>query len=73
MLSKQAGVKLSAFLCEYSLQKGIYIKISYVNSDHVHVLLDLPTNLCIEDAAHLLKGASSHWINENGLVPGKFA
>jgi putative transposase len=21
---------------------------------------------------HLLKGSSSHWINENGLVPGKF-
>jgi REP element-mobilizing transposase RayT len=48
------------------------MKINYVNRDHVHALVDLPTNLSIEDAMQLLKGESSHWINENTLVPGKF-
>ena len=43
-----------------------------MNPDHVHALVDLPTQLCIEEVMHLLKGASSHWINENALVPGKF-
>ena len=48
------------------------MKINYVNPEHVHVLVDLPTILCIEEAMHLLKGSSSHWINESNLVPGKF-
>jgi hypothetical protein len=26
----------------------------------------------MDEATKLLKGASSHWINENNLVPGKF-
>lgn len=48
------------------------MKINYVNPDHVHAMVDLPTNLCIEDAMQLLKGGSSHWINESNLLPGKF-
>ena len=48
------------------------MKINYVNSDHVHALIDLPTNLCIEEAMHLFKGSSSHWINENEIVSAKF-
>ena len=48
------------------------MKIDYVNPDHVHVLVDLPTHLCIEDGMQLLKGGSSHWINESKLLPGKF-
>ncbi len=48
------------------------MKINHVNPEHVHVLIDLPTHLSIEETMHLFKGASSHWINENGLVPGKF-
>ena len=48
------------------------MRINYVNPDHVHVLVDLPTSLAIEEMMHLLKGASSHWINENNLLPCKF-
>ena len=72
LLPKPAAVKVSGFLSQYTSEKGIYTKINYVNADHVHVLIDLPTSLCVEEAMQLLKGASSHWINENGLVPGKF-
>jgi len=72
LLSRAAAMKTSAYLSQYATEKGIYMKINYVNPDHVHVLLDLPTHLCIEEAMQLLKGASSHWINENDLVPGKF-
>lgn len=35
-------------------------------------LVDLPTSLAIEDMMQLFKGGSSHWINEQSLVPGKF-
>jgi len=73
LLAKPAGAKLSSHLTEYASQKGIYTKVNYVNRDHVHLLLDLPTSLCVEEAMLLLKGSSSHWVNETGLVPGKFA
>ena len=35
------------------------MKINYVNADHVHALVDLPTNLSIEELIQLLKGSSS--------------
>src|SRR5215469_10379568 len=73
MLFGPTAVRVSEYLHEYSAQKGIYMKINYVNPDHVHVLVDLPTSLAVEDLMQLLKGASSHWINQSDLLPGKFA
>ena len=73
MLDKRAAAKASANLSGYSYEKGIYMKINYFNTDHTHALIDLPTNLTIEQVIHLLKGSSSHWINENRLVKGRFA
>jgi REP element-mobilizing transposase RayT len=49
------------------------MKINYVNADHVHALVDLPTNLSIEELIQLLKGSSSHWVNANKIVQGKLA
>lgn len=73
MLSKSAAAKASTWLTDYAVEKKIYLKTNYFNADHVHALVDLPTNLCIEDLVQLFKGASSHWINEQQLVPGKFS
>jgi len=73
LLPREARKKVSKYLYEYAEEKRIYMKINYVNADHVHALIDLPTNLSIEDAFKLLKGSSSHWINGNDLIPGKFA
>jgi REP element-mobilizing transposase RayT len=48
------------------------MRINFVNADHVHALIDLPTNLSIEDMMQLFKGGSSHWVNEQDLIAGKF-
>src|SRR5216117_42934 len=73
VLTKPAASRLSSYLTSYSQEKGIYMKINYVNPEHVHTMIDLPTSKTIEDAVQLLKGSSSHWVNENNLVSGKFA
>lgn len=73
LLSKAAAIKLSEYLNHYAKSKTIYMKINYVNADHVHALIDLPTGLRIEEVVQLFKGSSSHWINEHELVPGKFS
>jgi REP element-mobilizing transposase RayT len=49
------------------------MKINFVNADHVHALVDLPTSISIEDLVQLFKASSSHWINANNLLTGKFA
>ena len=72
-LEKRAAARASVNLSEYSYEKGIYMKINHFNADHTHALIDLPTNQTIEEGVHLFKGSSSHWINENQLVKGRFA
>ncbi len=49
------------------------MKINYFNPEHVHTLIDLPTNKCIEEVVQLFKGSSSHWINGEKLLRGRFA
>ena len=73
LLNKEAAAALSRFLGDYAKEKKMYMRINYVNADHVHVLIDLPTNLSIEEMLQLLKGNSSHWINSNEIINGKFA
>ena len=72
LLTKPAAAKLWAYLHDYAKEKKIYMKINFVNPDHVHALVDLPTDLAIEDMMQLFKGSSSHWVNEQNLIAGKF-
>ncbi len=62
---KEFRKRISNHLLTYSQEKGIYMKVNFVNSDHVHALIDLPTNMTIEDVSRLLKGGTSYWINHN--------
>ena len=47
MLNKDAAAQVSRYLRDYAKTKGVYMKINYVNADHVHALIDLPANLSI--------------------------
>jgi putative transposase len=73
MLFGPVASKVSAFLNSYAKEKGIYLKINFVNPEHVHGLIDLPTGKSIEECVKLFKGASSHRINEQKLLLGRFA
>ena len=73
LLNKTAAARVSKYLHDYAEDKGIYMEINYVNADHVHALVDLPTAFSIEELIQLLKGSSSHWINANDIIIEKFA
>ena len=73
LLNKKAAAGLSRYLVEYADEQALYMKINFVNPDHVHALIDLPTGFSIEKMVQLLKGSSSHWVNSSELVTGKFA
>jgi putative transposase len=72
LITPSAAVKLSGYLTRYASEKGVHMRINFVNREHVHAVIDLPTHLCVEETMQLLKGGSSHWINENSLLSGKF-
>jgi putative transposase len=72
MLPKPAALRVSDFLYDYSKSKGIYMEANYVNADHTHAVIDLPTKHSIEEVLQLFKGASSHWINAQKMIRGKF-
>jgi REP-associated tyrosine transposase len=72
MLFGETAARVSGFLSEYAKSKGIYMATNHVNPEHVHALIDIPTHCSIEQVFKLLKGASSHWINQSGLLRGKF-
>lgn len=73
VLNKKAAAGLSRYLVEYADEQALYMKINFVNPDHVHALIDLPTGFSIKKMVQLLKGSSSHWVNSSELATGKFA
>lgn len=60
-------------LLENATAKGIVVRAGNVQPEHVHLLLELQPGQCIDDVVRLLKGESSHWINHEGLVGGRFS
>jgi len=41
-------------------------------ADHIHILLSIKSNIALSDLVRDIKANSSKWINEKGLVTGKF-
>ncbi len=73
VLEKSVRKKVSNYFYSYAKKNEIFMHINYVNADHVHMLIDLPTNYSIQKVAKLFKGSSSHWINKNRLTKFKFS
>ena len=73
MLDKRSAAQASRNWTRYSVENCIYMKINFFNADHTHALIDLPTGRTIEEIIQIFKGSSSHWINDNKLIRGRFA
>ena len=71
VLDRPLRPRLHAFLAACARDAGLYVRAHFVNPDHVHVLLDLPSSRSIADVVKQLKGSSARWINAEGLVPGE--
>ncbi len=73
VLFGDAAARVAAVLRSIAASKEIRMLAVYVNPEHVHALVELPTTMSLEDLVRYLKGGSSHWINQHGLVSGRFA
>ncbi|MGO9087706.1 MAG: IS200/IS605 family transposase [Candidatus Sulfotelmatobacter sp.] len=56
--------QLWAFLVGIARKNGFKALMVGGTENHVHVLISLPATLPLAKAVQLIKGASSHWMNE---------
>ena len=70
--NKQKAIQVLDTLKDICSKNHVYFKIGFVNPEHIHLLVDLPVNMTIETMMQLLKGTSSHEINEADMFKAKF-
>ncbi|MCX6233791.1 MAG: IS200/IS605 family transposase [Bacteroidetes bacterium] len=56
---------------EFKLCKSTVIAINGT-SNHVHLLIQIPPQIALTDLVKQVKGETSHWINSQNLMTGKF-
>lgn len=59
-------------ILENAKSKGIFLDRINGYVEHAHALISLGSNQTISKTLQLLKGESSFWINNNGLIKEKF-
>ena len=72
-LSDEIRKDVFTHIRENARSKGIFIDMINGFVDHVHCLVSLGSNQTIEDVIRLIKGESSHWINQQKLTKAHFA
>jgi putative transposase len=72
LLSKDLRYQVKNHIKQNASNKGIFLDSINGVSDHVHALVSIKADQSIAKVAQLLKGESSHWVNAEKLVHGKF-
>lgn len=73
IIRAKTKVELKDFIIEKSKENECPVLALNIQPEHLHLLIDLPSNQCLSDIVQSLKGSSSHWLNEQKLVQGKFS
>jgi len=69
LISDETQPRLWSFLGGIARKNGFKALIVGGTADHLHVLLSLPATVPLAKAVQILKGASSHWMND-GVTKG---
>ena len=62
-----------AHIRENAKKKEIYLDFINGYTEHVHALISLNADQAITKVAQLIKGESSHWVNQQNLIKHQFA
>ena len=65
LIPSEVQSDLWAFVGGIARKNGFKTLIVGGTENHLHVLLSLPANITLAKAMQLIKGVSSHWMNEN--------
>ena len=72
LITETVCERLQQYLCAIVREEGHKPLAVYSMPDHTHLLLGLNPTQAIAELMRLLKGNSSKWLNETGLLPGRF-
>lgn len=72
IITKELKPKLIEHIKSNVIKKGIFIDRINCVIDHIHLIISLGSDQTIGKIVQLIKGESSHWINQNKLIRGKF-
>jgi len=72
ILINQNQKQIYAYLVSKSKENECFIKTIGGTDDHIHVLMSIDPKHSVSDIAKVLKGSSSHYINEMKLSPKHF-
>ena len=72
LISRNLKPLLIQHIIDNAKNKKIYLSQINCVADHCHALISLGGSQSISKVAFLIKGESSHWVNENKLVAGHF-
>src|SRR5262249_49912303 len=72
LLTDEIRPRIFAHIRENARAKGIFLAFINGYREHVHCLISLGTEQTISQIVKLLKGESSHWINQQRLCQRKF-
>lgn len=64
LIAPDVQSELWAFLGGIARKNGFKALVVGGTENHVHILLSLPATMALAKAMQLIKGASSHWMNE---------
>ena len=65
VLFKDNGRELFDFLIDKAKENQIAFERLNIQPEHIHGLIDLPTDRALKDFMHIVKGSSSYWLNQN--------
>lgn len=72
LLKKEFREKVLEYISDTMRSIGLIPLAVNGIEDHVHIFYELTPNISVSKALQEIKSNSSKWINEQGLVPGKF-
>jgi putative transposase len=72
LISKELRERVLQHIKENASTKEVLLDIVNGYQEHIHCLISLNKDQSISKIAQLIKGESSHWINENQLTKTKF-
>jgi putative transposase len=73
LIQSSVEQKVYQFITEQLREQGCPVRIVNGMPDHIHCLFLLNPQKSIAEVIKQVKGSSSHFINQNNLIPEKFA
>jgi REP element-mobilizing transposase RayT len=67
------AVEIRNHIIDYAKQEKISLEAIQIQPEHVHALINLPSNVLLKDVIKKLKGESSHFVNSENLLNKSFS